>query len=78
VQISTWLGTSPKKLISESAWWVENERDREVYLNLVYDKAREEMEKHWPWVPAVAEKLIERKTLSGEEVLRLKPHQHDW
>ena len=59
-------------LIIQCAWWAKSDRDREIYLNLVYAEAREEMEKHWPWVQAVAAALIERRKLSGKEVLTLK------
>jgi hypothetical protein len=61
-----------RDLIIQCAWWAQTDRHRELYLNLVYAKARAEIEQHWPWVQAVAAALIERRKLNGEEVLNLK------
>ncbi len=51
-----------------------NWEDHDVYLAHAAIKAKGLLEANWQWVVTVAEALLERKTLSREEVLALKPN----
>jgi ATP-dependent Zn protease len=51
----------------------ETDRLREQCLANGRARAKALLEQHWPWVEAVATALIQRKELSGDEVLALRP-----
>jgi ATP-dependent Zn protease len=48
-------------------------QDIDIYLANARAQASALLNEHWPWVEAVAKALIERKTLTGDEVLALRP-----
>jgi ATP-dependent Zn protease len=60
-----------RALIEENAGWADNDRDS--YLEQLKKTARGLLQANWPWVEAVARALIERKTISTEEVMKLRP-----
>jgi hypothetical protein len=47
--------------------------DKEAYLCRARDEAETRLRAHWPWVEAVAGALLQRKTLSREDILALRP-----
>jgi ATP-dependent Zn protease len=50
-------------------------QDHEDYLAEAQAKTVQLLKRHWPWVEAVARALLERKTLSREEILSLRPEE---
>lgn len=42
--------------------------ERRAYLRWLWQRARVLVERHWPMIEAVAAALVERRTLTGEEV----------
>ena len=57
-----------RDLVMERSW-----QDIDIYLANARAQASALLNEHWPWVEAVAKALIERKTLTGDEVLALRP-----
>jgi ATP-dependent Zn protease len=58
-----------RALISELVSW----QDQEDYLFEAQAKTGQLLKSHWRWVEVVARALLERKTLSREEILSLRP-----
>lgn len=58
-----------RELIIELVNW----QDRDTYLAAAQVKCKALLEANWQWVVAVAEALLQRKTLLREDVLALKP-----
>jgi hypothetical protein len=58
-----------RELIIELVNW----QDRDAYLAEAQVKCRALLKANWQWVVAVADALIQRKTLLREDVLALKP-----
>lgn len=57
-------------IIHERASWAENERAN--YLEACRIIAVAIVESNWSWIANVAHELISKKTLKGEEILRLR------
>jgi ATP-dependent Zn protease len=57
------------ELISELVSW----EDHDKYLEQARVKAKQLLLDNWEWVQAVARALVERKTLSRQEILDLNP-----
>lgn len=60
-----------RMIIDQNASWAANDRDS--YFQQLQDTARSQLETNWPWVELVASELIERKTIWGAEVMKLRP-----
>jgi len=58
-----------KELISELVSWDDHDR----YLERALTNAKQQLKANWQWVEAVAKALLERKTLSQQEILDLNP-----
>lgn len=59
-----------RELIIELVSW----QDREEYLEQAQAKAKKLLEDNWQWVAAVARALCQRKTLSRDDLLPLRPN----
>jgi ATP-dependent Zn protease len=60
-----------RALIVENAVWADSCRDS--YFRQLQETVRGVLQTNWPWVEAVARALIDDKTISGEELSRLRP-----
>ena len=60
-----------RAIIEENAVWADSCRDS--YFRQLQETARGVLQTNWPWVEAVARALIDDKTISGEELSRLRP-----
>jgi ATP-dependent Zn protease len=59
-----------RELVIELVSW---EDDRDSYLPRAQEKATALLKEHWPWVEAVAKALLARKTLTGVDIVALRP-----
>jgi ATP-dependent Zn protease len=57
-------------IIEDRASWAEDDRDD--YLESCRNGAKEIVRCNWSWITNVAIELIEKKTLTGEDVLKLR------
>jgi hypothetical protein len=61
-----------RAILEDNAGWADDDRDG--YFRQLCANARDLLQTNWPWVEAVAVALIVRKTISGAEVMQLRPH----
>ena len=61
-----------RDIINERACWAESFRDR--YCLRLKIQANRLLKKNWFWVEAVSVALLEKKTLIGEDIERLRPN----
>jgi hypothetical protein len=61
-----------RDFVSRGAGWVAID-GREAYLQRQKDVALDLLCSNWAWVEAVANALLQKRTISGEEVLALRP-----
>lgn len=60
-----------RAIIQDNAGWADN--NRKGYFQQLQDTVRGLLQTNWPWVEAIARALIERRTISGEEIVKLRP-----
>lgn len=60
-------------ILEDNAGWAD--ADRDSYFQQLQETARGLLQTSWPWVEAVARALIVRKTISGAEVMKLRPSE---
>jgi ATP-dependent Zn protease len=59
-----------RELVIELVSW---EDDRDAYLPRAQKRATAILKEHWRWVEAVAQALLQRKTLTDAEIVALRP-----